>query len=306
MNQAIIPNGVWPTMITPFTDADALDFGALERLVAWYLERGVDGLFAVCQSSEMFYLSLDERIDLARAVVKLADGRVPVIASGHVSDSLAAQADEVQRIAATGVDAVVLVTNRFAAPGDADAVWRENLERFMALIPADIALGFYECPYPYKRLLSPDLLAWCAQTGRFLFLKDTSCDLDQMRAKQAAVAGSALKLFNANAATLLDSLKLGLAGYSGVMANFHPELYVWLWRNWAAQPGAAQQMQNFLGAASLVERQVYPVNAKYHLQLEGLPLGLHTRVRDAHDLTASARLEIEQLRALSRGIPSEG
>jgi 4-hydroxy-tetrahydrodipicolinate synthase len=113
-----------------------------------------------------------------------------------------------------------------------------------------------------------------------------------------------IKLFNANAATLLDSLELGLAGYSGVMANFHPELYVWLWRNWADLPGAARQLQNFLGAASLIERQVYPVNAKYYLQLAGLPLGLHTRVRDSRELSSSARLEVAQLRALSHFIAS--
>jgi 4-hydroxy-tetrahydrodipicolinate synthase len=289
-------------MITPFTGANTLDFAALEYLVAWYLERGVTGLFAVCQSSEMFYLSLDERVSLARAVVKLAEGRVPVIASGHVSDTLAEQADEVQHIAATGVDAVVLVTNRFAPQTDSDAVWQQNIERFLSLIPDDIALGFYECPYPFKRLLSPELLTWCAQTGRFLFLKDTSCDLDQMRAKQTAVDGSALKIFNANAATLLDSLKLGLAGYSGVMANFHPELYAWLWQNWSAMPDEAQQLQNFLGAASLIERQVYPVNAKYYLQLEGLPISLHTRARDPRELTASARLEVEQFHALSHSL----
>ena len=37
-------------------------------------------------------------------------------------------------------------------------------------------------------------------------------------------------LFNANAQTLLPSLELGAAGFSGVMANFHPDLYARLYQ----------------------------------------------------------------------------
>ena len=65
-----MPNGVWPTMVTPFTDTDEVDYGALEELVEWYIGAGVDGLFAVCQSSEMFFLSLGERVAIAEFVVK--------------------------------------------------------------------------------------------------------------------------------------------------------------------------------------------------------------------------------------------
>ncbi len=31
------------------------------------------------------------------------------------------------------------------------------------------------------------------------------------------------------------------AGYSGVMANFHPDLYVWLCKNYKKQPEKAQE-----------------------------------------------------------------
>ena len=48
-----IPNGVYPTMITPYTDDNKLDFGAVEALLQWYDHNGIQGVFAVCQSSEM-------------------------------------------------------------------------------------------------------------------------------------------------------------------------------------------------------------------------------------------------------------
>ena len=63
MGENQFAGGVWPVMLTPFTDHNEVDYPALERLTEWYIENGVSGLFAVCQSSEMFFLSLEERVD---------------------------------------------------------------------------------------------------------------------------------------------------------------------------------------------------------------------------------------------------
>lgn len=295
--EANIPRGVWPTMVTPFTAAGKVDYGALEKLIEWYIEQGVHGLFAVCQSSEMFYLTLEERVSIARFVVDQAAGRVPVIASGHVSDDFDGQAEELQQIAGTGVQAVVLVSNRLAAQDESDSVWFDRVLKLIDRVP-NVQMGIYECPYPYKRLLSPQLLKQCADTGRFAFLKDTSCDLQQIAAKIDAVKGTPLQLYNANSATLLASLRLGAAGFSGVMANFHPDLYVRLIESWRTEPAAAELLQAFVGAASLVELQMYPVNAKYHLSRRGLPFSLHTRSKDAGAFRENHKLEVEQLDAL--------
>ena len=290
-------DGVWPTMITAFTDEDALDERATEALVEWYIERGVVGLFAVCQSSEMFFLSLEERLRLARLVVQYAAGRVGVIASGQISDTLEAQVEEVSRMAETGAGAVVLVTNRFATEDQPDSVWIRNVERLLDRLPADITLGWYECPYPYKRLFTPETLRWCIDSGRFVFLKDTCCDLATIAARQEMMEGTEFKLYNANAPTLLGSLQLGVAGYSSVMANFHPELYAWLCQKWRQEPEAAERLQAFLGVVS--GGPLYPVSAKYYLQLEELPMTLHSRTRRADELLPVHKLQMEQLRMLS-------
>ena len=293
------PGGVWPTMITPFTADNRIDFKILQPLVDWYIRQGVSGLFAVCQSSAMFEMDLDERVELARASLQAAAGRVPIIASGHVSQSIADQVEESCRIIKTGVDAFVFVTNRFAGQDESDDVWFDNLRRVVAQLPTNVPLGLYECPYPYKRLLSPALLARVAETGRFCFLKDTCCSIDQIAAKLEVARGTPLQLFNANAATLLRSLQLGAAGYSGVMANFHPRLYRWLCWHWQDQPAPAEQLQSFLGTASVFEYQLYPVNAKYYQQLEGLPIELYCRRADQRLFNESQRLEVQQMRAAS-------
>ena len=126
MKNKKINSGVWPTMLTPFTESGKVDYPALENLIEWYIKHGVQGLFAVCQSSEMFYLSVEERAEIAKFVVEVADSRVQVIASGHVSDNIDDQISELQRIGDTGVDAVVLVSNRLADVNESDELWKKN------------------------------------------------------------------------------------------------------------------------------------------------------------------------------------
>ncbi len=300
MSAKTIKDGVWPTMITPFHTDGTIDYATLEKLVEWYVARGVSGMFAVCQSSEMFFLSLKERLELARTVVKLARGRVGVIASGHVAETIEDQIEEAKMMADTGVEAVVLISNRFARQNEGDDVFKKNLESFLAGIGEGTMLGFYECPAPYKRLLTPELMKFGVSTGRFAFLKDTSCRMGDIKAKLDAAKGSSFKLFNANAATLLESLKAGAAGYSGVMTNFHADLYSWICANWKAEPARAAELQNFLGLASTIEYQMYPVNAMYALRGEGLPINLMSRRLDASKFSESMRAEVDQLMGVSR------
>jgi hypothetical protein len=39
-------------MLTPFDDEGTVDWGGLEALIDWYLEKGAEGLFAVCHSGQ--------------------------------------------------------------------------------------------------------------------------------------------------------------------------------------------------------------------------------------------------------------
>ena len=141
--------GIIPVMLTAFSDSRSIDWTSQERLTEWYLT-GSESLFAVCQSSEMLHLDLSEREELARFTAQLVNGRVPVIASGHVGATLNEQVNELTKMAATGIDCLVFVTNRL----DPDNLGDELAKRVGLLntqeLPTDIELGLYECPVPYR------------------------------------------------------------------------------------------------------------------------------------------------------------
>lgn len=269
--------GVWPTMITAFGNDGRLDFEANTRLTDKLIEMGCDGLFAVCQSSEMFYLTLDEKVELAQCIVKAAKGRVPVIASGHTSDDIEDQIKELTAISETGVDAVILVSNRLAKEEEGSEVLIENLQKIIDALPEDVMLGVYECPYPYRRLLTNEELKYCIDTKRVIFLKDVSCDINIERERVKVVEGSNLHLFNANTETLLDSLIAGYDGYNGVMGNFHIDIYKWLFNNFKQYPEVARKLQDELTKEAEIENHGYPINAKYHANLIGVNMDLFSR-----------------------------
>lgn len=289
-----IPDGVYPTMITPFTAENKVDYNAVLQLLNWYSEKGVDGIFAICQSSEIFFLSFEERLELLRFIMKNLPKGMSVVASGHTADSLNRQIYEANAFINEGIDAYVFIANRFATQDEDDSVFLANYEKAVNSIP-EIGLGIYECPYPYKRIMTPETLRQVALDGKMKFLKDTCCHIEDIKAKLAAVDGLGLKIYNANSATLLESLEAGCAGYSGVMANFHPELYSWLCKNYKTEPEKAKDVQSFLAFASLAECQMYPVNAKYHLGLLGLDMTYNARVKNAELFSESNKKEIEQM-----------
>jgi 4-hydroxy-tetrahydrodipicolinate synthase len=265
-------------MLTPFTEGGEIDYAGLERLIEWYIANGADALFAVCQSSEMIYLSLKERSELGSFVVRKTAGRIPVVASGHISDDPYSQLEELTAAAKTGADAVVLVSNHLDPKQRGTETFMGNMKWLLERLPKDIPLGVYECPVPYRRLLTDDEISFCADSGRFIFLKDVSCDLSVIKRRVALTEKSPFAILNANAAIAWDAIKAGASGFNGVNTNFHPDLYKWLYTSGKRHPELAEELSTFLALSSLSEAFGYPVLAKIYHQRLGTFSSIKSRV----------------------------
>jgi 4-hydroxy-tetrahydrodipicolinate synthase len=295
----------FPTMITPYGADGTVDLETVKKYVRWYHDTGCHGIFAVCQSSEIFYLSEEELVAINRTVWETvqeiaAEGgrKMTVVSSGHVASDIDAQAKTLCRIAQSGTDALILITNRLDLHNEGDDVWIANAEKLLTRLPADVKLGLYECPHPYKRLLTPRILRWCIETGRFAFIKDTCCDVATMKERCEILKGSGIRLFNANCQTLSASMKNGSAGYCGIMCNFHPELYVWLCENFEKDHERVEKLQQFLTLCGFTENGLpYPLTAKHHMGLSGIPTENYARNVNPRALTDYAKFCVEQMKA---------
>jgi len=260
--------GIIPVMLTPFDEYGNIDWDSQKRLIEWYLKRGCQSLFAVCQSSEMLQLDLSEREQLARFTVEVVDGRVPVIASGHVGETLAEQITELTQMASTGIDCVVFVTNRLDPDHLGSEQLFKNVETLTKELPANMRFGLYECPVPFRRLLSDEEIIYFAEDPRFVVLKDVSCDLDTVRRRVELTKSANLVISNANAAIAFEAMKSGASGFCGVFNNFHPDLYRWLQDEGEIHTELAIELSRFLVLSAVTEGMGYPKLAKiFHQRL---------------------------------------
>ncbi len=287
--------GFVPVMLTPFKDNGEIDYSGLKQLVEFYLNAGAKGLFANCLSSEMFDLSREERLSVTKYIVEEVKGSVPVIASGTFEGSVASQAEFVKAMYDTGVEAVIVITSMIAQKEESDEVFSDRVFQLLDLT-GRIPLGFYECPVPYKRILSADLLHQFVSTGRVIYHKDTCLNIEQVRAKIAVGQGYNFGLYDAYMVHAVESLKAGAAGLSCIQGNFFPELIVWLCDHYHLphlQP-EVQKLQQFLTEKMDIMHHVYPTIAKYFLQKRGLNMTTTLRQK-AGAFTEDIRKGIDSL-----------
>lgn len=284
-------------MLMPFHEDETIDYGALGALVDLYLAAGAGGLFANCLSSEMFELSREEMLESVSFIVKRVNGRVPVVATGTFEDAVEKQAEFVIEMYGTGVDSVIIITGLLAKEEESDEVFHANVERLLALT-GDVPLGFYECPVPYKRVLSAEFLGKLAATGRIKYHKDTSLDISSIHAKIAATREvEGFGLYDAYMVHAVESLKAGSAGLSCIQGNYFPEMIAWLCEHYddRSQKDRVDKIQQFLIDNMDVMHYAYPASSKYYLKLSGFDIGTTCRRKDIEELDVDVRRRLKEL-----------
>ncbi len=261
-------------MITPFSVKAKVDLDAVSVLVDFYLQAGVKGFFANCLSSEMFSISEDERLELTSHIVKYVNGRVPVVATGSFGLAIEDKATFTRQIYDTGIEAVIMITGHFARLGEPDEVLLKNFETIFNLTE-NIPLGLYECPAPYKRIISPQVFRQLLDTNRLVYHKDTSILPENVKAKLDMIYEyDTIEFYDAHTPNSVFSLQNGAKGMSAIAGNFYPEIMVWMCNN-ALNPDK-QELVNWLQAElTAVDPLIhiaYPMSAKYFLEKRGLPV----------------------------------
>jgi 4-hydroxy-tetrahydrodipicolinate synthase len=286
-----------PVMITPFNLKAKVDLDAVSTLVEFYLAAGVKGFFANCLSSEMYSISEDERLELTRHVVRAVDGRVPIVATGSFGLTIEDKADFAGRIYDTGIDAVILITGHYANVEDNDAILLRNFDKMFRLT-RDIPMGLYECPAPYKRIITPEVFKTLLDTGRLVYHKDTSIDLEKVKAKLDVLKQDphALEFYDAHTPNAMYSLQMGAKGMSSISGNFYPEILVWMCEhaNDADRQEDVRWLQGELSRVDPLIHVAYPMSAKYFLQKRGLPVRTISRAH-ALELTVQQKQTLDDI-----------
>ena len=174
--------GIIPAVTTPFDATGAVDSDALARNLAALLDAGVHGFVATGTMGEAGSLTADERRLVVDAVVRAADGRVPVIA-GVSSGTPDASIGFATAAAEAGADAIMLLP-----PLGYRADARETVAFYRAVADA-VALPImaYNNPEASGVDMPPDLIARiAAEVEQVVAIKECSGDARRIAALLAA------------------------------------------------------------------------------------------------------------------------
>jgi 4-hydroxy-tetrahydrodipicolinate synthase len=290
-----IPKGFIPVMLTSFNEDYSIDYEAVKRLTEYYIKAGAVGLFANCLSSEMYELNDDERLTLVKTVIEATQKRVPVVATGTLGGTIESMANFSKKLYDLGVDAVIVINSIFVKEDEHDSVFTEKMDQFLSLT-GNIPLGIYECPVPYKRLVSGAVLSKLLPSNRLVYLKDTSLSLNSVQEKLKLAKDYDFGLYDAYMPNSQASLKAGASGLSCIQGNYFPEMVVWVCDNFSNENKAPhlKKVQNFFEKHMDLMHQTYPIAAKYVLQKRGFDINLTTR-RQVGVLTDNQKKELDNL-----------
>ncbi len=282
--------GFIPVMPTAFSSDGAIDYRGTDAMVDFFIKNGATGLFPVCLTSEMYHLEAEERLQLTAHVARRARAsnfNGPVLATGTFGGPVNLQADSVRRTAEAGADIVVLLPNQLVSENEDDACLSERIDA-LAGMTGPIPLGLYECPSPYHRLTTPELIKTCAASGRFHYLKETTGKPEVALSKVKAAELSPLSVFNAHQQSLAYFLQEGGQGLSPIGANVSPRLNSELFKCFRSDPDRAAQLQQAITDVAKLIQHRYPLDLKWYLNRKGLPIEFRCRCV-SNDITAADR-----------------
>lgn len=262
---AVRLRGSMPALVTPFAEDGAVDWAALEALVAWHLEEGSSALVPVGTTGESPTLSHEEHEQVVAAVVRQVNGRIPVIAGAGSNNTL--EAIRFARHAAEiGADAALSVAPYYNKPS------QEGLYQHFKAVhdAADIPIVLYNVPGRTVADLKPETVIRLAELPRIVAIKDASADLSRPALTRLG-AGEAFVQLSGEDATAIGFNAHGGVGCISVTANVVPAL--------CAQMQAATLSGDFAAARALNDQlaplheamfcEPSPAPAKYALSLLG-------------------------------------
>jgi 4-hydroxy-tetrahydrodipicolinate synthase len=209
-------SGCGTALVTPFDEKGRIDFGALERLVNWQIEEGIDFLVPCGTTGESATLAGDERKAVTAAVVKAANGRVPVIAGagGNHTAKAVFWARDAEAAGAAGILSVSPMYNRPTAEG--------LVRHFSAIVEAtDLPVIVYNVPTRTGSDMDVETILRLAELPHVVGLKEASPNFGKIARLMTALPEDFVVLSGEDA-TALALIAMGGRGVISVASNEIP------------------------------------------------------------------------------------
>ena len=218
--------GSFVALITPMQPDGAVDLDAFAKFVEWQIGQGTHGIVPVGTTGESPTLSHDEHQQVVETAVKVAAGRVKVIA-GAGSNSTAEAVELTRHAKQAGADAALVVTPYYNKPTQEGMVLH-----YSAIADAvDLPVIIYNIPSRSVVDMTPETMGRLAKHRNIIGVKDSTANLARPLHTRRT-CGREFTQMSGEDHTALAFLAAGGHGCISVTANIAPRLCSEMHRAW--------------------------------------------------------------------------
>ena len=249
--------GTITALVTPFHQGQ-VDYASLKKLVAYQIKGGIDGLVPVGTTGESPTLSHEEHLDVVRAVIATAAGRVPVIA-GTGSNSTHEAVELTKLSHEAGADAMLVVAPYYNKPSP------EGLFRhFCAVAEAtDRPIILYSIPGRCGIEIGvPVVERLRAKYTHVRWIKEAGGSVDRVDQLKQAL-GSDITVLSGDDSLTLPFMSVGAEGVISVASNLFVREVSQLVR---------LALANDFAKATKLHRKLYPIFKTLFIEPNPVPI----------------------------------
>lgn len=210
--------GVFPAVTTKFKDNEDLDHAAMEQHFAFQIDSGVDALLTCGSLGEASTLSFDEKLEVTRTALRVADGRVPVLVNVSETRTLTA-CRFAEKAHELGVQGLMVMPSVLYAADAHEAM--DNLR--VIAEAAQLPIMVYNNPVSYKVDLMPEHFQQLADCQWIVAIKESTDNVRRITDLRNAV-GERYQLFMGVDDLSFEGLAVGADGLlAGLVVAFPKE-----------------------------------------------------------------------------------
>jgi 1-pyrroline-4-hydroxy-2-carboxylate deaminase len=286
--------GVFPALLTPFTDQDELDLAMFEKNLKAQVDAGVDGIILGGTLGESSILSTSEKEKLVKFAVEKLSGHLPVIiniAEGSTKEALQ-QAAYAKAWGASGL--MLLPPMRYKSDH------RETVTYFKTIAQqTDLPIMIYNNPVDYKIEVTLEMFAELVSCANIQAVKESTRDVTNVTRLKNQF-GDRIKILCGVDTLALEELCLGADGWVAGLVDAFPRETVAIYR--LAKAGKIKEATEiYRWFMPLLELDIHPKLVQY-IKLAAAEAGIGSENVRAPRLTLAGEERERVLGIIRHGI----
>ncbi|KRP11368.1 MAG: 4-hydroxy-tetrahydrodipicolinate synthase [Sphingobacteriales bacterium BACL12 MAG-120813-bin55] len=281
--------GTGVALVTPFKLDGSVDYAALEKLIQYVTEGGVQYLVTMGTTGESATMSEQERFDVMRFTIKMNAGKLGIV-TGFGGNNTAALLASIQRFDFSGVDAILSASPYYNKPTQ-EGIY----QHYMAIDQiSPVPVILYNVPgRTASNMESSTTLRLQKDSNHIVAIKEASGSFAQIMQIVQKTPATFLTLSGDDAITL-PLISIGAQGVISVIANAFPEQFSSMVA--LAMDGQIEKAKKIhyrlLSIVDLIFAEGNPAGVKYVLQRKGI-MNNHVRLPLA-EISNTLKLRIDE------------